>query len=183
MTENSIQKVTHSLFLWERRRWAGGGDKKAGMGYLQLTLLSVGLLAPCGSWGSLESFLCLASESEFFQPCLVFLGSLKGQLRENMNWFFQRELPLLSLHLAVQGKCLKHGGLREISCFCFLPSPVVNFLPWMKEPDLVLILFPTVLDTQPKKTSKPTHIPRSPQLFLELMKTSWCHGLFLYSDV
>lgn len=128
------------------------------MGYLQLTLLSVGLLEPCGFWGSLESFLCLASEPEFFQPCLVFPGSLKGQLRENMNWLFQRELPLLSLHLAMQVKCLKHGGVREISCFCFLPSPVVNFVPCMNEPDLVPSLFPTVLDMQPKKTPQNPHI-------------------------
>ena len=71
-----------------------------------------------------------------------------------MNWLFQKELPLRFLHLAMQGKCLKHGGW-EISCFCFLPYPVVNFVPWMNEPDLVPILFLTVLDTQPKKNQNP----------------------------
>lgn len=95
MTENSPPRLSHTVCFCGR----GEGEeiKKGGVGYVQATLLSVGLLAPCGSWGSLESFLCLASEPEFLQPCLVFLGSLKGQLRENMNWLFQRERPLLSL--------------------------------------------------------------------------------------
>lgn len=87
MTENSPQKG-HTQFgsvgeekVRKRRRryksWHGI--------FTALTAVSVGMLATCGSWASLESFCCLASESGFFQPCLVFLGPFKGQLRENMN--------------------------------------------------------------------------------------------------
>lgn len=68
-------------------------------------------------------------------------------------------------------KRLKHGGVREISLFGFLPSSGVNFVPRMSETHLVPMRFPRVLVHNLKKLLSSGLIACSPQLALELMKT------------